>query len=455
MSSNIEEKLKNKPVFYEDWHINGPLALHHFAKNDRSDWAASHEEKLTAQPSADGSVTYSPNKTMHFLEAVDLFFQLPKIKVKDAYKNKVQIAWTPKVGHRIAIHGKLYYGDNVELTLDSGTLDITEAWFNKGGKNEAYSAAIGEIKELTEWTDELSRFTDGCVPQPWYISDHIAQAIPLHQLGDRVRFVYTFQPLLSLLRMRIRVGESKDIFADADDEWKFVSPERYQDYLTDVPRDTHEYVTMKGYYSYTNKEASHWKTCSDRRTYNVVEYIHFASSNPAKLGSNAVIDIDCKYPIQAIHYMAQNKKAVDGKVFCNYSTNSTSKGKSPCSSYLLTIGDIKYPETPCSNATFSPGWRRFPSIPKDPGYHVHTFINNYNYVHINDISVNASNGKVKLQIALADPGNSTDDTNTEYLAHAWVRVVHKLDLAKRGDVWEIFFDKTDKEIDLLLKGPNT
>lgn len=470
-TANPEKAFKATSVFHSDWHEGAKKKITHRYDQLSVSWHVIQDEILKSVASAN-SVSYTPNDKQHYQDTMYMRYTLPALQVKKEFQDNVQIAWTPWSGHNIVDKAQLF-GDLVELK--PGVFDLQSQWYMKSDFYEPYRANCGNVDELTSWQTSLPKFS-GDVPQPWPFCLDITQGLPLCQL-DGVQFVYTFKPLTSLLRMRVKSDKMVDILAarsasgesksDAkaakgvvEDGWTLVKPDEYLHCITEPLIDISTRYTpeMHCAYTFTNPaEYNYWPKCSgDKggwRSYEVPTYVHGASINPVGYGNKAEVKIDTKLPIRALHFTACNQKSISTNMFSNYTTNSQAGGQgvSPCSDYSLNCGDVKVASGKlCSHAQFITAWYRFPSCPKEAGHHAVAFVHKLPSID-HDVSISAKDGSHNLVVSIDDPTRSTDDPDTRFIVDAYALVIRKMDLVynPKTSKWSVFFDKTNQDIEAL------
>ena len=86
-------------------------------------FSAKYLEELVSS-SVSGSTEYKANRKFDFLLKTYLAQDLPTLVVEQAYKDIVQICWTPNLGHNIIKAGHLTTDSDVITSIDSIWLDI-------------------------------------------------------------------------------------------------------------------------------------------------------------------------------------------------------------------------------------------------------------------------------------------------------------------------------------------
>ena len=99
--------------------------------------------------------TYHASNQFDILKAVFLKILLPHIKVKDEYLDEIKICWTKNISHNLINSCDVVCSEYNDSSINSKWLDMNELYLvhNK----DFYLHLIGDMPELTDWTDELSQ----------------------------------------------------------------------------------------------------------------------------------------------------------------------------------------------------------------------------------------------------------------------------------------------------------
>ena len=147
--------------------------------------------------------------------------------------------------------------------------------------------------------------------------------------------------------------------------------------------------------------------------------------------------------------MAENIQCTAKREYSNYTTSSGPDGESPCQTFSLTIGDIdKATDEPCSS--ISTAWYNFDVSPKAPGYHMVSFVDNNGPNKLdNDVSLTATDGRVKLTVQIDATERGDQKDKIDFYLQAYIQVIRVLEyvLNKTGG-WDAKLEtKSSKKIE--------
>ena len=131
-------------------------------------WSAHNKVKMsfTAEKS---EVIYTSSKKYDVLFGSEMHISLLHIKVKEDYKNKIEICYPHNPGHNICHRGELKVDDDHHAYIDDIWLDTHSQRFMKvgAGKRDLYNRMVGNLPCLEDWSTELPGM-NLLVPQPYY-----------------------------------------------------------------------------------------------------------------------------------------------------------------------------------------------------------------------------------------------------------------------------------------------
>lgn len=468
------ESLKARPIFHEEWHAGKKVRMRYHYEPHPVSWTTIVEEKMTASALSEGSVTYSVNPHMHYLEQMYARFHTPVSTVRPDCVDFVQIAMTPKAMHNLVETATLHLG-SINLNMDHRVMDIKAQWDMKDGMYGPYMKSIGDVQELCNWTHKIeSELLE--MPQPWYFSVDSSQAIPLFQLRPlNPSFVYKYRTSLTQL-IRMRVLKSKyDAYKDGggvstksykkpkspaspseqkgalynedDPQSDWVEIPLDLTLLTDEKDELRSIPEMWAIYGFTqDDEVKQWKDCrvNKYRSYDIPEMVHFQSDNNTKRGNNAVVAIKTPLPIRSIDFVAEHVGSVENRNHSNYTTKIDGSGVSPCEHYSLMVGDIKKADrVSCSRTRFMTAWLSSRSCPRELGYQRISFVGDTPSLEPTT-TLSAKDGTSKLTVFINTKKVDDMSPDSEFMLHAYPTLMHRMELIydEKAQKWNIKYDGT-------------
>lgn len=280
------------------------------------------------------------------------------------------------MGHNIIVDNAEFSVDGITCQIFDGTwLDIHRQFFaeKSPGFIEQHERNIGNRPELVKWQSDLLPGTSLLISQPWFYSESGSNAFPLHLNGESSRSIhsYTFNgDLWSLLRVKVLVG----------DQWYHATnPMKYLTCLLDGGRKPTTVIP-------TPKLYAHYAVCSDDQLdhYRSKSYTRFIrgsesirAEKSSKAGTRSAVDIVGSNYCQAIFWLACNEEASRYNNHSDYGTNTHSSGHVADSGQTTPIrsASLKTPtgyhfrEISCHHFCSNAGLSKFPSVPREVGYH--------------------------------------------------------------------------------------
>ena len=400
-------------------------------------------------------ITYIVSKKFDSLINCEMITQLPSVKVKDKYKDSVEICYPHNLGHHIITKGILKINGDIYQTIDSQVLDINSKYYKQ---NVLYDEMVGNIKCLTQWNTKLPGYPVN-TPQPWLFTKNPNTGLLILQTDVNITFTFSRRIKLNeLLRMRIRTPSGKCKIVPCN-----------LSYL-DLPKNVDEIPIpeMWSKYSLFTDEERRWRkqSLSSPSYYPNVQkikheiwyedYINCNNNNNdiGMLGEVIKIPLKSKSLVRHIFWMGQNLNSIKYNDFSNYTTNTNLfKGFTPCSKISLSYSPIssissddsndsdeevnkkinkeiyRIKELPYYHFTRSEAYDFFKYVSTEPGYSVYTY--GYNPYSVNaDSSVDISTFNVNLIIKLEDTDifNNKSKENDKYIVHVRMAVYRKIEI---------------------------
>lgn len=370
--------------------------------------------KMEHSLAEDATFSYIASKKFDGLTYCELRAILRSVKVKEEYRDRIQICYPHNVGHNLIEMAEFSIDDDPAQVLDSVCLDIRSQYYQdpRPGKRDLYNIMIGNVPLLEEWSSELPRYKL-YIPQPWFFHGTTRMSLLMLQSSKNVfKFKYKIRTKLTdLLRMRVKTksGNYKEFKCNSE-------------YL-DVPKLEIPIPELWGKFYVTTDEERAWR----KKLLSEIEYTLLyedfyleSSDNSTPLGSTVKIRLQSESPTRHVFWVARNIKCVANKNnYSNYTTdeNSLSSGWNPCAKVGIVYGGSdRIPEMDAGHFALSEAYsNNFPSAPCEPGYNVQSFSNDTNTIDV-DTSVPLDSMKASLVLTLGDtdPYLTIKDVEEEY-----------------------------------------
>lgn len=121
-----------------------------------------------------GSGTYSYDiPTTHMIGSVFCTYELPKLYVKEEYRDKIRVSWKPKTGI-IAIKSASFVrnGENKEQTLRPHEVNAWIEWFAERSLYCPYNSIVEDLQGGTEYAHEHEAKVL-LIPQPFFFTQQL------------------------------------------------------------------------------------------------------------------------------------------------------------------------------------------------------------------------------------------------------------------------------------------
>lgn len=302
---------------------------------EKSTWRTKVRDELKMDMDG-GNCRYTPNYGFDHLHSSTIEFTLPELKIKDEFKDHIEICWPPNVGHNVISEGSLYLDNSKAQNISTKWLDV-HSWAYVD-KVEKYDRLIGNVPCLTQWTTHLPQYSIS-VPQVWFYN-HPEHPLPIiggdnKAVNSQIYHQYKFQLKVSdLLRIRVREKAETDFKPCEFSKELFIT----DSFMIETPK-------MFGKFSmFTDEERKLFRekilTPNEGDTYYIEDIIQTHSSNPATYGSTVNFSLNEKSPVKAYFWMAENLAASKQKNHSNYTTNTEdcNTGYNPCVKYEIRYG---------------------------------------------------------------------------------------------------------------------
>jgi hypothetical protein len=320
------------------------------------------KHEIPVSVSAGREITYGITEDFaHVLRGTELVGRLPHVQVKEEWRGKCLIAWSPNPGIHIVSSAVMTYGTLFSFTQDPIFLDC-EHQFNLEpgvGKTRAYEESIGNIPELTSFQEELRPHTIH-VKQRWFYSN-FRRHWPLYKLKkNRTLHKYTYRPYTSIIRVKILNEEG---------EWvPQIASEGNLKYYT-IEKDP-PYPSLVGKFSFLTPSELAVRSAPDCKDeiVPVRDVVICKSTDRKKYGSVETLILRSKFPCYYFYAVALDLKSSEYGFYANYTSDTHNLGGHSITSMSMNVGD--YPRfTDWGPSHFNVGQGdNFPSLPRCCGY---------------------------------------------------------------------------------------
>lgn len=281
-------------------------------------------------PYVDGS--YTPDRRFHFLIYSYLVYYLPRIEVKEQYRNNYRIGWPHNLTHQITNSGHLSIGGDTIQSIDRIFLDIFSQNLIPAGFEGLYDHLVGNIPMLEvvddDWHTILPAYPLAQI-LPWSYSKHPRYALPLLMFGSAmIRCMHKFSFKLEigrLLRMQYR---------NPNGEWVNVTDVDVDSQINHVLDISDPWVGKRGVHSIMQPQmwGRYAKVLSDQATWYRSRSIEIFTEDIVKANITDAIQYDKTAKVElnseiiplarAIYFVGENLDANLIHNFSNYTTNS-------------------------------------------------------------------------------------------------------------------------------------
>ena len=380
-------------------------------------------EKMSVIPGTTNELNFIINTKMDFITYTYMYRTFSRYKVKEEYKDNVQISWCHNLGHNNIDSIELIIDNDSKKTITNTWLDIYSQFFISKDHRKSYRMSICDDKYGKGWTKGSISKQDG---KYWGTElDSITVKVPLPLFSRKTPFPILLSSqssitikikyktkLSQLLKMRMR--------ADENSEWKEVPVKCYflqgmseseADYtLPDVPE------LYSNYSRITEEEQNFWKDLASQNPNGYRFYYDDIIINTYDKLYTAAEPFDgtlsSKTPSKAIFWVAQNESGLKLNNYSNYTTNSLdrSKGNHPVSKVSIKHGgdSSRCKDMDISHFDEMMSYHRFPSVPYEKGYGALVF--SYNTTSVDaDVGPIFDLVKTNLNLSLQEGGDVSDE----------------------------------------------
>lgn len=354
----------------------------HYNEYDLSTWYGWKEVKMTKTTGNVMKFTLDPN--YDFLSKSCIYAQFPHLKVREDCRDRYRIAWTHHAGHHLveSISAKIL--TQTIGYLDGVSLDIYFQFWREKGRRKLYLDTIGSVPAMENFASELPA-RDVRIPLPFGYSATPAASIPLYAMThdrqcdfsiegvfrDQVWKLLRIQelvdgswkdiPVTSIRVNEILIGINEDssrIPVDIYSECRLIGPEE-KDYYVKEPTNGNNSMKVRTWYY---------------RSFCPLDNV---GGETATLGGSKVtVDLSCRFPVQAVNYVAVNKEIAQYNIYGNYTTHHEfTQGSNPCKTLEI---NYRQGHPRVSGLTEIDTARRLPleyahSMPVEQGYNMFPF----------------------------------------------------------------------------------
>lgn len=417
-------------------------------------------EKMSVTPGSEGELNFGVNYGMDFLLYIYSMRNFPGYKIKDEYKDNIQICWVHNLGHNNISRIDMMIDNDPKQTITNTWLDIYSQNFMKWGYKKTYRKCVGDSKYSQEWTNELKPCTMQ-VPLPFLFSRKRCTALPLFLTMDdiinksKIEFKMHYRTKISeLLKMRMR-KTADGPWVEIPYNWNVIVG------VSDADQKLPYHPELYGCYSkITSEERNSWKDRIKNNKGKVYKmyYDDIIIINPDKtytIKEPFTTELSCKTPCRGIFWVAQNQEGLKYNNYSNYTTNtySVKEGEHPITKISMKHGGTTSRHQNLDYRHFNDmmNYHRLPSSPFYPGYQCLIFSDNLlrtdpdiGLIFNNDIKTNLtlslerpnekpSEKKIEtqkdqfLESLLADPDRSDGFSIQRYKIFVFLYIMKKIE----------------------------
>lgn len=341
------------------------------------------------------------NNAFHYLLNTVMRQETRRIRVKDAYKDKIQICWPHNMGTASIVEAQFRVGEEIWQSWDRVWADIKSQFYMKPGFRDHYNMCIGNYPALESWTDSLvPRVLN--VPQPWfYASKEVFRSFPIYLFeGQEITHRYTMLNRISEV-LRMRKLTSRNGWVEIPCNISYLEGEGIKEDLLPEPQLLGDYAYISDY------ELELMRSCKVPEFILIDEIVKYDAPNPNGYGAKEVINLPCMLPCRAIFWVAENLKATKKRNFSNYTTdtNNLYDGWSPISKISLKFGEIpRIEDMPYDQFCQVEPMHYFSSAPTEAGYFGYSFAYNSDSIDADiDVCLGLLNASMSFHIYNTDP----------------------------------------------------
>jgi len=351
-----------------------------------------------AGTSNNNDYTFSVNKEYDLLREAYTEFLLPSIKVKDEFRDIVEIKWPKKVGHAAMPVISIIINGKPGPTLTRRDLDIIEQYYLPAEHQSTYSKSIGDLDIYNTWTDHL----------------------PAVRITKNEPFFFFWDPTLALQIWRNRNTSSTIIFKPIIVSkvvdllcYRERLPKPQKGYILRVDCnkllgvDDKEHIKplMRGRYVKLSFNEREILTKETPNYMNIPVFESEISDNHHGINTTVTIPLSNKFPSKALFFMAEGYDNKRRRITSNYTSSlDPDKGTNPCHDLTVIMDSQtmirKFPKEHFENIES----RGFPSAPREIGYNALRFCENKYMVDVEPgLDTHKHNISIGIRLQVDDP----------------------------------------------------
>jgi hypothetical protein len=294
---------------------------------------ASHTYVKMTRKMVSDEYMFDASNMFNILISTDLWQTLPSIKVKDAFKEKIQIRWCDNIGLNLVERASLSNGTFVIQSMDYVWINMYYQFFMDKSK---YDYIIGNRPELTQWTNKLPE-AKIIVPQCWDYCRSTSRAIPIGLIKETISHIYRMRDrITSLLRIRVKVN----------DEWNETTLDKcsFKEFPLENLTSTSTLPNPELYANYANSNFNEWTWRSNMDSFSIYTYdiITIPGELRCEEGKKIHIPLEFNNLALGIFFAAEPVDNTNKNKHCEFHVN----GANPITNISLMYGNsYKIPET--------------------------------------------------------------------------------------------------------------
>lgn len=325
--SDIQKKFYFPSVSDDGENTEEEIESRFFYKPKKISWSSSIQLPLLLQKEGHNYV-YIADENFHMLNWTCLIWKIPRISVKEEYKDKIQICWVKNLAISIVKEASLYVGDKKIQNIDTFFYCIYHKFLMKEPEKKLLlSKLIGNRRSLTQWSTNLESNTI-ILHQPWYYSRSEVNSFPLFLFEKKkLKHKYLFRDRIQdLLRMRVLLSNQND-----QPIWKELQDVNLS-YL-EIEQDLLLPPEMIGNYIYLSQDEYDYRKDS-KLNYYINDIIKVTEETPKKASDIVSLDININEPCQGIFFVSENLSSK--KLYTEFTSKESNK--TPFSMIKLVYG---------------------------------------------------------------------------------------------------------------------
>lgn len=284
---------------------------------------------------------YQIDNEFDLLTGSELKIEIPQIRVKDEYRDTIRVAWCKNLAHSIIKRATFRSGDKsseIQQVFSQNTLEHYVSTFLNPDKLQEYRELIGNVPELTEFSQELPMYKI-IMPQHWFYSLHDSFGLRLFMCNNNNKFSHNYTFDLSFAS-HLQAQQ----YNEETEEWDHIP--FHNKYIETSSIDKIEFndPVLIGKYVKLTPDVKEWFQNKESEEYSARNSFYFIDtlekSRTADLNTTCIFNVSNSTPCVGYSFCAYNTNYQDFNVYFNYTTNINEEiGYSAISNLSLNYQD--------------------------------------------------------------------------------------------------------------------